>query len=82
MINDEYGQTMEKNIFSKAREIEKLRAELAHAEKRARAAAAAAAATPSNLSQMFSSLFSSCTCFCRICRRRIILLYQHFQSLN
>ncbi|XP_052184401.1 protein FLX-like 1 isoform X2 [Diospyros lotus] len=47
VINDEYGQTMEKNVFSKAREIEKLRAELAHAEKRARAAAAAAAATPS-----------------------------------
>jgi len=26
VINDEYGQAMEKNVFSKAREIEKLRA--------------------------------------------------------
>ncbi|KAL6979053.1 hypothetical protein U1Q18_020719 [Sarracenia purpurea var. burkii] len=46
--NLEQGQAMEKNMISMAREIEKLRAELANAEKRARAAAAAAAAaTPS-----------------------------------
>ncbi|PSS14185.1 Protein FLX-like [Actinidia chinensis var. chinensis] len=46
--NLEQGQAMEKSMISMAREIEKLRAELANAEKRARAAAAAAAAaTPS-----------------------------------
>ncbi|KAA8549459.1 hypothetical protein F0562_001143 [Nyssa sinensis] len=46
--NLEQDQAMEKNMISMAREIEKLRAELANAEKRARAAAAAAAAaTPS-----------------------------------
>lgn len=37
---------MEKNIVSMAREIDKLRVELANAEKKARAAAAAATATP------------------------------------
>lgn len=40
----EQSQAMEKNMISMAREIEKLRAELANAEKRARASAAAAAA--------------------------------------
>ncbi|CAK9164162.1 unnamed protein product [Ilex paraguariensis] len=45
--NLEQHQAMEKNMISMAHEIEKLRAELANAEKRARAAAAAsAAATP------------------------------------
>ncbi|XP_010943972.1 protein FLX-like 1 isoform X2 [Elaeis guineensis] len=37
----EQGQVMEKNLISMAREVEKLRAEVANAEKRARAAAAA-----------------------------------------
>ncbi|KAL5724520.1 hypothetical protein ACHQM5_007768 [Ranunculus cassubicifolius] len=41
--NLEHEQAMEKNIVGMARELEKLRAELANAEKRARAAAAAAA---------------------------------------
>ncbi|XP_057473665.1 protein FLX-like 1 isoform X2 [Actinidia eriantha] len=46
--NVEQGLAMEESMISMAREIEKLRAELANAEKRARAAAAAAAAaTPS-----------------------------------
>ncbi|XP_068655492.1 protein FLX-like 1 [Aristolochia californica] len=39
--NYEQGQAMEKNLISMAREVEKLRAEIANAEKRARAAAAA-----------------------------------------
>ncbi|XP_078180873.1 structural maintenance of chromosomes domain protein [Carex rostrata] len=39
--NYEQGQVMEKNLISMAREFEKLRAEIANAEKRARAAAAA-----------------------------------------
>ncbi|KAJ4760666.1 Protein FLX-like 1 [Rhynchospora pubera] len=39
--NYEQGQVMEKNLISMAREIEKLRSEIANAEKRARAAAAA-----------------------------------------
>ncbi|CAL9747620.1 unnamed protein product [Musa acuminata subsp. burmannicoides] len=39
--NYEQGQVMEKNLISMAREVEKLRAEVANAEKRARAAAAA-----------------------------------------
>lgn len=43
-INLEQSQSMEQNMVSMAREIEKLQAELANAEKRARAAAAAAAA--------------------------------------
>ncbi|OAY84783.1 Protein FLX-like 1 [Ananas comosus] len=38
--NYEQGQVMEKNLISMAREVEKLRAEVANAEKRARAAAA------------------------------------------
>ncbi|KAL8094386.1 uncharacterized protein LOC141693889 [Apium graveolens] len=42
--NVELGQVMEENTISMAREIEKLHAELANAEKMARAAAAAAAA--------------------------------------
>lgn len=42
--NIELGQIMEENMVSMAREIEKLHAELANAEKMARAAAAAAAA--------------------------------------
>lgn len=45
--NLELGQVMEENMVSMAREIEKLHAELANAEKRARAAAAAAAAAAS-----------------------------------
>lgn len=40
--NYEHGQMMEKKLVSMAREMEKLRAEIANAEKRARAAAAAA----------------------------------------
>ncbi|XP_061359827.1 protein FLX-like 1 [Gastrolobium bilobum] len=39
--NYEHGQVMEKKLISMAREMEKLRAEIANAEKRARAAAAA-----------------------------------------
>lgn len=39
---------MDNNIIIMVREVEKLRAELANAEKRARAAIAAAAANPSN----------------------------------
>lgn len=47
--NMEQSQAMEKNMISMAREVEKLRAELANAEKRAlAAAAAAAAANPGN----------------------------------
>ncbi|KAF8409166.1 hypothetical protein HHK36_005240 [Tetracentron sinense] len=38
--NYEHGQAMEKNLISMARELEKLRAEIANVEKRARAAAA------------------------------------------
>lgn len=38
--NYEHGQVMEKKLLSMARELEKLRAEIANAEKRARAAAA------------------------------------------
>ena len=38
--NYEHGQAMEKKLLSMARELEKLRAEIANAEKRARAAAA------------------------------------------
>ncbi|KAH7512720.1 hypothetical protein FEM48_Zijuj12G0120500 [Ziziphus jujuba var. spinosa] len=38
--NYEHGQVMEKKLISMARELEKLRAEMANAEKRARAAAA------------------------------------------
>ena len=44
--NFEHGQVMEKKLISMARELEKLRAELANAEKRARASAAVAAANP------------------------------------
>lgn len=48
--NIELGQIMEENMVSMAREIEKLHAELANAEKMARAAAAAsAAASPGKL---------------------------------
>ncbi|KAL7247245.1 hypothetical protein ACSBR2_002213 [Camellia fascicularis] len=46
--NFKQGQAMEKNMFSMVREIEKLRAELANADKRARAAAAAASAATSS----------------------------------
>lgn len=42
--NLEQSEAMEKSMISMAQEIEKLRVELANAEKRARAAAAAAAA--------------------------------------
>lgn len=38
--NYEQGQVMENNLISMAREVEKLRAEVANAEKRARATAA------------------------------------------
>ncbi|CAH1414880.1 unnamed protein product [Lactuca virosa] len=41
--NYEHGQVMEKSLLSMAREMEKLRTEMANAEKRARAAAAVAA---------------------------------------
>ncbi|PON85878.1 Protein FLC EXPRESSOR [Trema orientale] len=44
--NSEHRQAMEKHLVSMAHEIDKLRAELANAERRARAAAAAAAANP------------------------------------
>nr|XP_043622196.1 protein FLX-like 1 [Erigeron canadensis] len=44
--NYEHGQVMEKNLLSMARELEKLRAEMANAEKRARAAAAAVNPNP------------------------------------
>lgn len=40
--NYEHGQVMEKNLLSMARELEKLRAEMANAEKRARSVAAVA----------------------------------------
>lgn len=60
--NLEQGQAMERNLISMAREIEKLRAELANAEKRARASAAAAvAATPGNSA---TDLVVLCACFC------------------
>ncbi|KAK2422149.1 protein FLX [Trifolium repens] len=42
--NYEHGQVMEKKLIAMAREMEKLRAEIANAEKRSRATAAAAAA--------------------------------------
>lgn len=45
--NHEQREIMEKNIISVAQQIERLQAELANAEKRARAAAAAAAVNPS-----------------------------------
>jgi chromosome segregation ATPase len=45
--NYEHGQVMEKKLISMARELEKLRAEMANADKRARAAAAVAVANPS-----------------------------------
>lgn len=51
--NLEYSQAMEKHKITLASEIEKLHAELANAEKRARAAAAAAA--PSNLNHQISA---------------------------
>lgn len=38
--NYEHGQVMEKKLITMARELEKLRAEVANAEKRARASAA------------------------------------------
>lgn len=46
--NSEHRQAMEKYLVSMAREIDKLHAELANSERRARAAAAAALANPSN----------------------------------
>ncbi|CAH9090995.1 unnamed protein product [Cuscuta epithymum] len=46
--NYEHGQLMQKNFLSMSRELEKLRAEMANAEKKARAAAAAAAAAAAN----------------------------------
>lgn len=42
--NYEHGQVMEKKLVAMAREMEKLRAEIANAEKRAHATAAATAA--------------------------------------
>ncbi|KAK6927144.1 hypothetical protein RJ641_008863 [Dillenia turbinata] len=48
LANLEQGRLMEKNMGYMVREMEKLRAELANAEKRARAAAAAAAAANPN----------------------------------
>lgn len=47
--NLEQSQVMESHMVSMAQEIEKLRAELANAEKRARAAAAAAVAANSGI---------------------------------
>nr|GEZ54374.1 protein FLX-like 1 [Tanacetum cinerariifolium] len=45
--NYEHGQVMEKNLLTMARELEKLRAEMANAEKRDRATAATANLNPS-----------------------------------
>lgn len=53
--NVELGQIMEENMISMAREIEILQAELANAEKMARAAAAAAAAA--NPGKLFALYF-------------------------
>lgn len=52
-LNHEQSQVMEKNMMSMSCEIEKLRAELANAENRARAAASVA--TPSMLTEYFCS---------------------------
>ncbi|PHT30273.1 hypothetical protein CQW23_30134 [Capsicum baccatum] len=57
--NLEYSQAMEKHKIAVTSEIEKLHAELANAEKRARAAAAAAA--PSNLNHQFAAATQSFT---------------------
>ncbi|XP_047252925.1 protein FLC EXPRESSOR isoform X2 [Capsicum annuum] len=57
--NLEYSQAMEKHKIAVTSEIEKLNAELANAEKRARAAAAAAA--PSNLNHQFTAATQSFT---------------------
>lgn len=48
--NLEQSEAMGKNMMAMAHEVEKLRAELANAEKRARAAAAAAAAANPSMS--------------------------------
>lgn len=53
--NFEHRQAMEKHLVSMAREIKKLHAELANAERRARAADAAAAANPSKLFSNYAS---------------------------
>lgn len=53
--NVELGQIMEENTISMAREIEELHAELANAEKMARAAAAAAAAA--NPGKLFATMY-------------------------
>lgn len=57
--NLEYSQAMEKHKITVTSEIEKLHAELANAEKRARAAVAAAA--PSNLNHQFAAATPSFT---------------------
>ncbi|MCE0480899.1 hypothetical protein HAX54_038127 [Datura stramonium] len=59
--NLEYSQAMEKHKITVTSEIEKLHAELANAEKRARAAAAAAAAAPSNLNHQLAAATPSFT---------------------
>lgn len=53
--NYEHGQMMEKKLIAMAREMEKLRAEIANAEKRARAAVAAG-----NPGMKFLTCFFNC----------------------
>lgn len=70
--NLEYSQAMEKHKITVTSEIEKLHAELANAEKRARAAAAAAA--PSNLNPQFSAATPSNSNHLYAAPFRVILL--------
>lgn len=51
----EQGQAMQSNLLSMARELEKLRAEVANAEKRARAAAAVG--NPGMILLLYSSYY-------------------------
>ncbi|XP_020583188.1 protein FLC EXPRESSOR [Phalaenopsis equestris] len=55
------GQEMEKSMISIAREVEKLRVELANAEKRARASAAAAAVVAANPSLGYTDAYRNNT---------------------
>lgn len=60
--NIKIGQILEENMVSMAREIEKLHAELANAEKMARAAAAAGAAAAASPGKLFAHyIFCSCS---------------------
>jgi len=57
--NYEHGQVMEKKLVAMAREMEKLRAEIANAEKRARATAAVTTAgNPGIQLRMFVLIFA------------------------